>query len=211
LVLKGQFLERPTLIPVGKRVLEGLSHRGEKRPPLLILPPLPDEGGAMDHVIAAELAWAASQAGLPTLRFNFRGVGASQGERGGDAERLADARAALTVLRENTGADEVAVASIAGAGQMLLELQAAERAVRAAVFISAGALKPKAWSKLRVPALAVAAEQDPDASRRGWSAAIVEAGGEVAWIDQADPAFTRNLPEVGRAVLRWLGQTPRFH
>jgi alpha/beta superfamily hydrolase len=211
LVLKGQFLERPTLIPVGKRVLEGLSHRGERRPPLLILPPPPEEGGAMDHVIAAELAWAASQAGHPTLRFNFRGVGASQGERGGEAERLADARAAVTVLRENTGADEIAVASIAGAGRTLLELQAAVRAVRAAVFIGAGALEPKAWSKLRVPALAVVAEQDPDAVRRGWSAALVEAGAEVAWIAQADPAFNRNLPEVGKAVLHWLGQTPRFH
>jgi alpha/beta superfamily hydrolase len=211
LVLKGQFLERPTLIPVGKWVLEGLSHRGERQPPLLIVPPLPEEGGAMDHVVAAELAWAVTHAGHPTLRFNFRGVGASQGERGGGAERLADARAAVAVLRENTGAKEIAVASIGGAARTLLDLQAVVPAVRAAIFVGAGALDPKAWSELRVSALAVAAEKDPHAARRGWSAALVEAGGEVAWIDQADPAFTRNLPEVGKAVVRFLGQNPRFH
>jgi alpha/beta superfamily hydrolase len=204
MVLKGQFLERPTLIPVGKSVLEGLSHRGDRRPPLLIV-------GPMDNVVAAELAWAVAHAGHPTLRFNFRGVGASQGDRGGDAGRLADAKAALTLLQENTGAEEIAAASIAGGEQVLLDLQAAVPAVRAAIFVGAGALDAKAWSKLRVPALAVAAEKDPDASRRGWSDALLEAGGQIAWIEQADPAFTRNLPEVGKAVLRWLGQTPCFH
>ena len=42
----------------------------------------------MDHVVAAEVAWAAATAGHPTLRFNFRGVGASQGEQGDPAARL---------------------------------------------------------------------------------------------------------------------------
>ena len=41
----------------------------------------------MDHVVCAELAWAAARAGRPVLRFNFRGVGASQGSRGDAASR----------------------------------------------------------------------------------------------------------------------------
>src|SRR5258706_14457981 len=92
MVASGQFLERPTLIPLAsKEVMEGLAHRGTRKPSLLVLPPLPHEG-SMDHVVGAELAWAAAHAGFPTLRFNWRGVGASQGERGSFE---ADARAAL--------------------------------------------------------------------------------------------------------------------
>ena len=81
MVMKGQYLERPTLIPLANGlVLEGVSHRGEKRPGLLVLPPPPLEGSGMDHVVGAELAYAVSHAGFPTLRFNYRGVGGSQGE-----------------------------------------------------------------------------------------------------------------------------------
>ena len=101
MVTKGQFLERPTLIPVGREVMEGTAHRGVKRPPLLVLAPRPEEGGGMDHVIAAELAWAAATAGFPTLRFNYRGVGGSQGLAGTGEALVEDAEAAMRVLLEN--------------------------------------------------------------------------------------------------------------
>src|SRR4051812_9289647 len=108
MVAKGQFLERPTLIPVKKTVLEGLSHRGSKLPALLILPPPPGEGG-MDHVLAAEIAWAAATADHPTLRFNYRGIGASQGEVGTASEWLTDAEAALRLIEENAKSTSVLV------------------------------------------------------------------------------------------------------
>src|SRR5688572_23837884 len=97
MVLKGQFLERPTLVQHGELVLEALSHRGERRPGLLALPPPPDEG-SMDHVVWAEVVWAAAMAGFPTLRFNSRGVGASQGQPGDAQAQLEDARAALQLV-----------------------------------------------------------------------------------------------------------------
>ncbi|MGQ0506530.1 MAG: alpha/beta hydrolase [Myxococcaceae bacterium] len=118
MVTRGQFLERPTLISVGKHVLEGLSHRGAKLPPLLIVPPPPSEGG-MDHVVAAELAWAVTQTGHATLRFNFRGVGASQGKPGGESERLEDTTAALALLQENSGVAACAVVAISGSASLL--------------------------------------------------------------------------------------------
>jgi len=62
MVSRGQYLERPALVPVGQLVLEGLWHRGSKTPPVLVLPP-PPEAGSMDHVVCAELAWAAARAG----------------------------------------------------------------------------------------------------------------------------------------------------
>jgi len=109
-VHQGQFLERPAIIAVGNCVLDGLWHRGEVRPPLLIIPPPPNQG-SMHHPVLSELAWAAATSGFPTLRFDFRGVGASQGQPSGPAERLTDAEAALRLLEENTGVARAAVAS----------------------------------------------------------------------------------------------------
>ncbi len=99
MVMKGQYLERATLIPVGDEVMEGLSHRGEHHPPLLIVPPAPDEGGGMDHVVAAEVAWASASSGHATLRFNFRGVGASDGTHDEGRGEVGDVAAAVSWLR----------------------------------------------------------------------------------------------------------------
>src|SRR3989442_376644 len=121
MVTKGQFLERPTLVPVGDLVLEGLWHRGEHRPPLLIIPPKPVQGGSMDHVVAAESSWAVATSGHPTLRFNFQGVGASQGKQSVDGKSLAlDAEAALAVLEENTEGAPAAVLAIGSAAEVAI-------------------------------------------------------------------------------------------
>src|SRR6185312_2033757 len=108
MVLRGQFLERPTLIPSGKHTLEGLWHRGEREPAALLIPPLPGDG-SMDAAALNELAFAFSQAGHPSLRFNFGGVGASQGQSKTLAAQEKDARAALTLLRENAGFEPIFV------------------------------------------------------------------------------------------------------
>ncbi|MGB8932524.1 MAG: alpha/beta hydrolase, partial [Anaeromyxobacteraceae bacterium] len=82
MVVAGQFLERPALIPLdpgGGLTLEGLYHRGRRRPSLLVCPD-PGAGGGMDAPAVAELAWASARSGHASLRFQHRGRGASQGE-----------------------------------------------------------------------------------------------------------------------------------
>ena len=57
--------------------------------------PHPLHGGTMDNKVVTTCARAAAAAGLATVRFNFRGVGESEGEHEeGQGERL-DVRAAL--------------------------------------------------------------------------------------------------------------------
>jgi len=208
-VLKGQFLERPTLIPVGDVVLEGLSHRGGASPPLLVLPPPAEEGGSMDHVVAAELAWAAATAGFPTLRFNFRGVGASQGPRGDLAGRAADARAALQLLGENAGTDAVVLASIGGSASLALELADSLPAVRGLALVSPSAIAPERFDPERLagvarPLVVVVGELDGRLSRAALADAVTRAGGRLAVIEKADAAFTRSLPQVGKVVAHLL-------
>jgi uncharacterized protein len=198
-VSRGQYLERPALVRVGPLVLEGLWHRGSRAPPVLVLPP-PPEAGSMDHVVCAELAWAAARAGRPVLRFNFRGVGASQGSRGDAASRVEDAAGALRLLRENAGAVDVAVAAVGESAGTALALVGEHPGIVAVALVSPppGALA----TGLEVPLLCIVGEDEPAAA--GLVAATSEAGGWVEVVPGADARFQRNLPEVGRLALRWL-------
>jgi alpha/beta superfamily hydrolase len=185
-VQRGQFLERPTLIPIGPIVLEGLSHRGEKRPPLLVLPPLPGEGGGMDHVVCAELAWAATQAGHPSLRFNFKGVGASQGKRG--EAMLDDARAAFELALDNWGSPPV-VASIGASAALALRLEDAAGYCLITPPAEIDVSAPNVW-------VVVGAKDLP----QGGSVAT----GRRRVIPDADRTFQKNLPMVGHAIAECL-------
>ncbi|HVE83377.1 MAG TPA: alpha/beta hydrolase [Myxococcales bacterium] len=210
MVLKGQFLERPALIPVGGEVLEGLSHRGRERPPLLILPPPPEEGGSMDHIVAAELAWAAATAGFPTLRFNFRGVGASQGRHGTPADQAADTRAALQLLADNTGTQEVVVSSIGGSAALGLEL-ALQLPARGLVLVSPDRIAPESIAAFPRPLVVAVAELDTRLDRAALSEAVNRAGGRLVVVEKTDATFARGLPLVGRAavhLLKRLAPTP---
>ena len=198
MVSRGQYLERPALVPVGTLVLEALWHRGAKVPPVLVLPP-PPEAGSMDHVVCAELAWAAARAGRPVLRFNFRGVGASQGARGDAGSRIEDGAGALRLLRENTGAADVALAAVGGSAQTALGLLREHPGIVAVALVSPppGALAGGA----QVPLLCIVGEHEP--GRAALVSAASEAGGRLEVVPGADARFQRNLPEVGRLALRW--------
>ena len=84
-------------------VLEGLFTPGPE--PVLggavIAPPHPLYGGSMDSPVVTELAHACAAAGLTSLRFNWRGVGASAGQTSGEPnDSLADYAAALDYFEE---------------------------------------------------------------------------------------------------------------
>jgi alpha/beta superfamily hydrolase len=64
-------------------------------PIALILHPHPQFGGTMNNPIAYQLFYLFAKRGFAVLRFNFRGVGRSQGEFDHGAGELSDAAAAL--------------------------------------------------------------------------------------------------------------------
>jgi uncharacterized protein len=204
MVLKGQFLERPTLIPVGREVMEGVAHRGDERPPLLILPPRPEDGGGMDHVIGAELGYAAASAGYPTLRFNYRGVGGSQGERGTGEALVRDAEAALEVVLENAHAPMAAVASLHGSARVAIELRARHPEVAALCLVSPRAVTARELAGLGRAVLVVVGELDSTLSRAELAEAVDEAGGTLHVVEGAGANFHHALPVVGKAVRSWL-------
>ncbi len=203
MVFKGQFLERPTLIPVGDVVLEGVSHRGEKRPGVLVLPPPPVEGSGMDHVVGAELAFAVSRLGFPTLRFNYRGVGASQGAPSRSVDDwLADARAALELSVDNAGGAPSVIATIGASDAVGLRLAELE-VVAGLVMINPSIVRGDDFANRDALAWelgVVVAEHDAQADRLAWSNALQRLGAEFTVVPGATRAYQRNLPMVGKAV-----------
>lgn len=84
-------------------VLEGLlvPVPGEPAGGAVIAPPHPLMGGSMESPVVTEIAYALQKSGIASLRFNWRGVGASAGESSGDAAVAdQDFRAALDFMRE---------------------------------------------------------------------------------------------------------------
>ncbi len=81
--------------------LEGRYNPGktDTAPVALVLHSNPQYGGKMDEKISYYLFHAFAHRGFATLRFNFRGVGRSQGEFDSGTGELSDAAAALDWLQ----------------------------------------------------------------------------------------------------------------
>jgi alpha/beta superfamily hydrolase len=83
--------------------IEGRYTPGKKdnAPIALILHPHPKARGHMNHPVSAQLFLQFMKRGFSVLRFNFRGVGRSQGEFDSGIGELADAATALDWLQTN--------------------------------------------------------------------------------------------------------------
>ncbi|HZP20958.1 MAG TPA: alpha/beta hydrolase [Bauldia sp.] len=81
--------------PAGR--IEGRFQPAKKRngPIAIILHPHPQFGGTMNNQVVYRLFYMFSKRGFAVLRFNFRGVGRSQGEFDHGSGELSDAAAAL--------------------------------------------------------------------------------------------------------------------
>ncbi|MEX0841891.1 MAG: CocE/NonD family hydrolase, partial [Xanthobacteraceae bacterium] len=81
--------------PAGR--IEGRYHPSQQKnaPIALVLHPHPQFGGTMNHQITYQLYYAFAHRNFSVLRFNFRGVGRSQGSFDHGTGELSDAAAAL--------------------------------------------------------------------------------------------------------------------
>ena len=86
--------------PAGR--LEARYHHeaSTESPIALILHPHPQFGGTMNNQVVYNLYYTFAQRGFSVLRFNFRGVGRSQGVWDGGPGELSDAASALDWLQQ---------------------------------------------------------------------------------------------------------------
>src|SRR5437867_9908494 len=67
---------------------------------IVVCHPHPLYGGDMDNPVVIRVAEVAESLGIATLRFNFRGVGASTGQHGGGEAEVEDIKAARAAMAE---------------------------------------------------------------------------------------------------------------
>ena len=97
----------------------------------VIAPPHPLYGGSMDSPVVTEIAHACQHAGISSLRFNWRGVGASAGETTGDpAVAEADYAASLDWVEESVAGAIVACGYSFGAATAVRAAAKRERVKR---------------------------------------------------------------------------------
>lgn len=95
--------EQMVTISRGDHVLEGVWQSGAERG-AVVAPPHPEYGGSLENPVVNEIAYGLYQCGIASLRFNWSGVGASQGTVSGDLGQAdADYRAALDHLAHSVG------------------------------------------------------------------------------------------------------------
>lgn len=211
MVQRGQFLERPAIIttPWEDLVLEGLYHRGEKDPPVVIAPPHPMLGGSMDAPVCNEVAFACYKEDHPSLRFNYRGVGGSRGEISPDlGDAVSDYRSALHFLLESANAEKAVVAGYSY-GAMAAAKVAMEKPeqVEAVILIAPPVARLDcAWmAGLEAEGLILAGEKDTYGSPRDVRTLFEHHTGlAVEIVPEADHFFSSGLGEVGRQIRLWL-------
>ena len=88
---------------------------------LLMCHPHPLFSGTMDNKVVTTVTRAARDLGLSTLRFNFRGVGESEGQHDNGRGEVEDVLAAVRFAQEELGWDKVILAGFSfGAGMACL-------------------------------------------------------------------------------------------
>ncbi len=90
------------IIPGPEGRIEGRYHHNEdpSSPVALVLHPNPKQGGTMNNKVAYNLYKSFAVNGFSVLRFNFRGVGRSEGEFDNGIGELTDAAACLDWLQK---------------------------------------------------------------------------------------------------------------
>ena len=178
----------------------------------LVLHPHPLGGGTMHNKVVFRAASALNDAGLLTLRVNFRGVGQSTGEHDEGRGEIEDARAGLNYLADNYPGQPITLCGFSFGARVGMELGIADERVRNLISIGTPVDKYD-FSFLKTctkPILFVHGEGDEfgnvEALRRVIETLPLEAGAELRVITGADHFFEGQLDEVKQVITDWISR-----
>jgi len=169
--------------------------------------PHPLYGGSMDDPVLATVTDALAAAGIGALRFNFRGVGASQGSHDGGAGERDDLAAVLDWLRVHRPEAGLLLGGYSfGAAIISRFLEESPVEIERAILIAppVGNL-PTTPPDGRTPVDVVAGDADPFLdlrALRAWTAASMHV------ISGADHFFSGHRGELGQRISRILDAPP---
>jgi len=127
--------------PCGDLKLEGISNIPDGNGPfagVVVCHPHPQSGGEMDNNVVIPICRALGQASIASLRFNFRGVGASQGKFSDGVGEKEDIIAAISYLSslEAIEKERIGLCGYSFGGTVSLEVAPRDARVKALAMIS---------------------------------------------------------------------------
>ncbi|MBZ5561689.1 MAG: alpha/beta fold hydrolase [Acidobacteriia bacterium] len=174
----------------------------------LVCHPHPQFGGTMHNKVVFRAAKGALEAGLPTLRFNLRGVGKSRGKYDEGRGEREDVRAALDYLRARFTDLPIALLGFSFGAWVGLAAGAVDPRVAALVGLGV----PVNHSDMsflrdvRKPKLIVQATRDefgPADQIQAFFDSLLESK-QIHWVQRVDHFFTGKLDEVQAAIREFL-------
>jgi uncharacterized protein len=199
------------MIPASVGQLEAIlkEPNGEPKGVALVCHPHPMGGGTMHNKVVFRAAAGLVDAGLITLRFNFRGVGASDGEHDGEAEKQ-DVRDCLDYLAENYPQHEITLAGFSFGTRMGSEVGMSDE--RVARLISIGTPVDKYddfdyLEDLRKPILFVHGDRDEFGSVESLQKLVDKVAEntetELVIFENCGHFFDKHLNELRETIKNW--------
>jgi uncharacterized protein len=176
----------------------------------LVLHPHPLGGGTMHNKVVFRAASALNDAGLITLRLNFRGVGASTGEHDEGRGEIEDALAGLDYLSEHYPRLGITLAGFSFGSRVGMEVGISDP--RVLNLISIGTPVDKYdfafLETARKPILFVHGDRDEFGQAEHLRAVVSrlprEADARLEIISNADHFFEGRLDEMKRVITEWI-------
>ena len=173
----------------------------------------PLHGGMMHFKPVFRAARALQEAGLAALRFNFRGVGRSEGAHDGGVGEQEDARAALELMERLFPGAPLVLGGFSFGSAVALRVAARETRVRAVVAMGyplrrGGDTAPLA--DVVQPRLFVQGDEDEFGPAEEIRAVVepLAPPRELVVVPDADHFFTGRLEALHSAVLEWARRRP---
>jgi hypothetical protein len=198
-------------IPASHGQLEAILKEpaGEPKGVALVCHPHPLGGGTMHNKVVYRAAAGLIDAGLVTLRFNFRGTGASTGDHDGDEERQ-DVRDALRFLSENYPSQPITLAGFSFGSRMGTEVAMTDERVVRLISIGTPVDKYRDFDyleNLRKPILFVHGDKDEFGSVESLNALVAKvsqnADTKLIVFQNCGHFFDDHLTQLKNAIHDW--------
>ncbi|MCX6011568.1 MAG: alpha/beta fold hydrolase [Chloroflexi bacterium] len=179
-------------------------------PAVVVCHPHPLYGGNMSSNVVFAICQALAERAIAALRFNFRGVGQSQGEFGEGLAEQEDIRAALdfVLAREDIDRERIGLAGYSFGGGVSLPVAVKDERVKMLALVSP-ALAEGGWEELEryaKPKLVIAGENDFVIPREKFLKLAGDMPAQYQVIAGADHFWGGYEEEVAEKVSRFFGE-----
>jgi alpha/beta superfamily hydrolase len=178
----------------------------------LVLHPHPLHGGTMHNKVVFRASSALNDAGLITLRINFRGVGQSTGVHDEGRGETEDVRTALDFLAKEYPGQKITLAGFSFGSRVGLQVGMEDsRVVRLiGIGVPVTMYDVSFLEQCRKPILFVHGDHDEFGSVKDIEALVsklpAEANVRLVVVDNADHFFEGRLDEMKRAITDWINE-----